>query len=423
MRRDILTLLSALSAVILTSSQAMAQDPSAPQDVGDCRSAGAAFAAGDWIALLEFRDAFRQGSEENAKRNWLPVAWEPDKKALVLERLAILSERSPGLLQVAAADGAVSLYRAEFAGYSQAKGGYRRLTLSSKAFPVPGYDWLTRIIAHETVHSADPYYKLSSAPEWIALIEPRIEKTRSLLAEEGLTIVAAASMPLSDRRTAIEAKIRKAAGLPSAYSAYNAEESLAEIVSFMLDQGEGYEAPPDMAAFLRTRLLCPSSVSGDASGFDYRKGLLEAAAGKYQAAAAAFSKAIQLDPAFMLAYMERANARRALRADRAAIEDFSTAIDLSSQYSRMRPYLFSSRGFLRIQAGDVPAAAADCTATLALADNYYNGLFLCGQVKLAQSDFAGAQAYFEKAIEVLPSYKDQVAPWLEKARAGSNSSE
>ena len=417
MRRNSWIVLSALGAMLLASSEVGAQERSASQGVGDCRAADMAFASGDRTELVEFRDAFRPNSEEASKRELLPIAWSPQDRALVLGRLRTLSEQAPGLLQRAAADGALSLYRAELAGFSQAKGGYRRLAIGSKAFPYPGYDWLTRIIAHEIVHSADPYDKLTTAPEWVALIEPRITTMRSLLAEEGLTIIMAASMPLSDRRTKLEAKIRGATGLPSAYSGYSAEESLAEVVSFMLDKDQRYEPPLQMAAFLQERLLCPASITKDASGFAYRKGLLDAAAGRNAAAVAAFSEAIRLDPRFMLAYMQRANSHWGMNANAAAIQDFSKAIELSSLYSRMRPYLLSSRGQLRFKTGDVAGAEADCAAALPLQDNYYNALFLCGQVKLAKSDFDGAVADLEKAIDVLPGYKNQVDPWLEKARA------
>ncbi len=414
--------LPAFCSMLFATLGVGAQEQSTSQGVGDCRQAAMAFASGAWTDLFEIRDAFRPNSEEAIKHEWQPIAWSPQERALVLGRLSLLSEQAPGLLQLAAADGALSLYRAELAGFSRAKGGFRRLTFDGKAFPSPGHDWFTRIIAHEIVHSADPYYKLSATSEWAAMIEPRITTMRSLLAKEGLTTITAASMPLSDRRTKLEAKIRDITGLPSAYSGHNAEESLAEVVSFMVDKDQDYEPPQRIAAFLRERLLCPAAITKDASGFEYRKGLVEAAAGRQTAAVAAFSEAIRLDPQFMLAYMGRANSRWNMNANAAAIQDFSKAIELSSLYSRMRPYLLSSRGLVRMTIGDVVGAEADCTAVLALVDNYYNALLLCGQVKLAKSDYAGATADFEKAIDVLPSYQDQVDPWLEKARAGSRRS-
>ena len=116
--------------------------------------------------------------------------------------------------------------------------------------------------------------------------------------------------------------------------------------------------------------------------------------------------------------MERAAAFQRVNANADAIQDFSTAIALAPLYSNVRPYLLASRGLLELQAGDVSKAAVDCTAARPLRDNYYNSMLLCGRVKLAQLEFAGAIADLEAAIKILPSYQGQVTPWLEKARAG-----
>jgi tetratricopeptide (TPR) repeat protein len=250
------------------------------------------------------------------------------------------------------------------------------------------------------------------------LVEPRITAARALLAKEGLTIIVAASLPISDRRTRLDKKIQQATGLPSAYSAYSTEETIAEVVSFMLDKDQRYEPPPPMAVFLRKWLLCPASIDKDPSGFAYREGLRQAAVGSHAVAVTAFSEAIHLDPQFMFAYMERAEAFQRLNANVDAVQDFSTAIALAPLYSNVRPYLLASRGLLQLQAGNVSKAAVDCTAALPLKDNYYNSLLLCGRVKLAELDFAGAIADLEAAIKTLPNYQGQVNPWLEKARAG-----
>jgi tetratricopeptide (TPR) repeat protein len=406
-------------AMVFVSLGVSAEERPSVRDSADCHAVARLFAAGNPSDLFVFRDAFRPNSEEAAKREYEPIAWSAQERELVLGRLrALLGEQSRGLLQRAAADGALSLYRAKLTGFAQAKGGYRRLTFDGTAFPRPGYDWLTRIIAHELVHSADPYNKLSVDPAWNVLIEPRIAAVRALLAKEGLTIVMAASLPLSDRRTRLDKKIQQATGLPSAYSGYSTEEAIAEVVSFTLDKDQRYEPPSQMAAFLRKRLLCPASNANDPSDSAYREGLRQAAAGSHAAAVVAFSEAVRLDPQFMFAYMERANSRQKLNANVEAVQDFSKAIMLSPLYSYIRPYLLTSRGLLQLQTGDVSSAAVDCAAALPLKADYYNSLLLCGRVKLAKSDFAGAIADLEAAIKVLPNYKAQVDPWLEKARAG-----
>ncbi|MEX0841549.1 MAG: hypothetical protein WD039_04610, partial [Xanthobacteraceae bacterium] len=231
--------------------------------------------------LFEFRDAFRAGSEEAGKREYTPVPWSASERDLIRTRLGVVSAQAPGLFDRAAGDGPISLYRADLAGGSQAKGGYRRLTVGRTALPVPGYDWLTRILAHELVHVADPYDRLSAEPEWNAMIEPRITKAREALAKIKLSPVMAAALPIGPRRTEVEALVRTASGLPSAYAAYNSEEALAEVVSFMLDKVAGYTPPPDMAAFLTKRLLSSASAAKDPAGAAYRDGLRRAAEGKH----------------------------------------------------------------------------------------------------------------------------------------------
>lgn len=372
-------------------------------------------------AQYEFLDAFRPGSEESVRREYAPVPWSASQRALVSARLESLHQRAPGLLDRAADGGRIGLYRAQLPGISQAKGAYRRLTFDAKAFPSPGYDWLTRIIAHELVHTADPYNRLSSDPEWTTLAEPRITTARDVLAKKGYTTAQAASLPLGPKRDEVETAVQAASGLPSAYAAHDSEEMLAEVVSFMLVSDTGYAPPVDMATFLRKHLLDPAPKIGDPAGAAYREGLRRAAAGKYNDAQTSFSEALRADPNFMLAYMERAHARQEMQLNPDALADFTQAIAHAPRYSRMHPYLLASRGLLRLDSGDVSGALADCASALPLRADHYGARFLCGRAKLASSDFSGAVLDFEAAVKALPSYSDQVEPWLKKARSGLDS--
>jgi hypothetical protein len=135
-----------IGATVFISFAAGAEErPSMRETVG-CHAAAQLMVPKDTSSLFEFRDVFRPNSEEAAKHEYEPIAWGTQERELVLSRLRILfGGQTRGLLDRAAADGALSLYRAKLTGFAQAKGGYLRLTLDGTAFPKPGYDWLSAL--------------------------------------------------------------------------------------------------------------------------------------------------------------------------------------------------------------------------------------------------------------------------------------
>lgn len=326
----------------------------------------------DWRELFEFRDALRPDSEEALKREYLPVAWSPRDRELVYQRFAAIAGTAPGLLEQAAMDGPISLYRIDLQMASQAKAAYRRLALNQSAFPNPQNDWLTRIIAHELAHAADPYGRMSSEAAWRNLVEPRIAAARELLKQRGLTTLAAAQMPIGPQRTQLEQVLRRELGLPSAYAAESIEEATAEIVSFMVDGEADYAPPPAIAAFLRQRLFEPvdrregerrggqevgqkggqKGGQGDSrpAAAAYREGLRWSALKNYPAAIEAYSEALRLSPEFALAFMERGIARSKMNAYAEAAADFSRALMLVSPYSRHAAFLQAEKQHCEKQA-------------------------------------------------------------------------
>jgi nitrous oxidase accessory protein NosD/tetratricopeptide (TPR) repeat protein len=298
-----------------------------------------------WKSAIEFRDTFRPDSEELVKSEYVPVRWNAGDRQLVYGRLALLAKSATGLLQRAAADGPVSLYRIDVATARQATGAYRRVAINQSALPRLEYDWLTRILAHEWTHAADPYGRVSMDAEWRTLVEPRIAAARELLKKRGFTPAAAAQMPVGPQRTSLESAIRQEAGLPSAYTAHNIEESVAEIVSFMLDPTADYSPPPEISSFLRQRLLepLPLPLAVDPAETAYRDGLRLAARDDHVGAIRAFSETIRLSPRFAFAYRDRAIARAKMNAYADAAADFSQAIAIVSPYSRELPFLQAER--------------------------------------------------------------------------------
>jgi parallel beta-helix repeat protein len=298
-----------------------------------------------WRRSIEFRDTIRPDSEEMNRSELVPIRWTLGDRELVFQRLGTLARTATGLFQRAAADGPVSFYRIEAKTATQATGAYRRVTINSLALPRPGYDWLTRIMAHELTHAADPYCWLSVDPEWRALVEPRIAAVHEILKKRNLTTAMAAQMPEGPQRTTLESIVRQETGLPSVYAAHSIEESVAEVVSFMADPTTDYSPPPAIATFLRKRLLDPvgSPMGSQPAEVAYREGLRHAALKDDVAAIAAFSEALRLSPAFVAAYRERGIARVKMNAYADAAADFSKAIGMVSEFSRDLPFLKSER--------------------------------------------------------------------------------
>ncbi|MFM7070569.1 MAG: tetratricopeptide repeat protein, partial [Planctomycetota bacterium] len=282
---------------------------------------------------------------EMGRSEHVPIPWTLGDRELIFQRLGTLAKSATGLFQRAAADGPISFYRIEAKTASQATGAYRRVTINSSALPRPGYDWFTRIVAHELAHAADPYSRLSVDAEWRAIVEPRIAAVHELLKKRNLTTATAAQMPEGPQRTILESTVRRETGLPSVYAAHSIEESVAEVVSFMVDPTTDYSPPPKIAAFLRKRLLDPVKSPADSQPAEvaYREGLRFAAAKEYSTAIAAFSQAIQLSPTFAAAYRERGIARVKMNAYKDAAADFSKAIGMVSEFSRDLPFLKSER--------------------------------------------------------------------------------
>lgn len=318
----------------------------------------------DWRELVEFRDVLRPDSEESLKSEYRPVAWSPRDRELVYQRFAAIAGTAPGLMEQAAMDGPISLYRIDLPTASQAKAAYRRLALNQSAFPNPQNDWLTRIIAHELAHAADPYGRMSTEAGWRTLVEPRIAAARELLKQRGLTTLAAAQMPIGPQRSQLETALRRESGLPSAYAAQSIEEATAEIVSFMVDGEADYAPPPAIAAFLRQRLTEPGDRregerrggqedgQGDSrpAAAAYREGLRLSALKDYPAAIEAYSEALRLSPDFAFALMERGIARSKLNAYAEAAADYSRALMLVSPYSRHAAFLQAEKQHCEKQA-------------------------------------------------------------------------
>lgn len=86
-----------------------------------------------------------------------------------------------------------------------------------------------------------------------------------------------------------------------------------------------------------------------------QQGVQEASQGDYPAAIAAYTQALNTDPANADAYYNRGVAHYYLGKPQLALEDFTQAIQLDPRY----PEAYGNRGELRLQAGDWQGAHQD----------------------------------------------------------------
>jgi len=263
-----------------------------------------------------------------------------DERAFVLKSLRRINGLAPGLLPRAAADGTLSVYRANLRTY--AKGGTRLIVVGKMVFVYPDFSF--RVLLHEMVHAADSYDKLSGSAAFRNIFEPKIKAARALLAKEGLTPAAAAALPLGERRKRIERMVRTQTGLPSAYAAYSLTECLAEVASFWVTPEFKYTPSPEMV-----RLLGPfvrQSVPPDPADQLFREAESRLNHGDFAGAIKKASLVIKAEPAFYQAYSVRSYAYLKLKKNKLALGDLKQARDRVSPLQSS--YSFYNREYKRV---------------------------------------------------------------------------
>ncbi len=117
---------------------------------------------------------------------------------------------------------------------------------------------------------------------------------------------------------------------------------------------------------------------------------------RYEEAEAEYTRAIDLDPKFAMAYSNRGNAREGRGDLEGAIADHTKAIDLHPKYAAA----YTNRGNAKSGRGDLDGAIADYSKALVLdpknASAYYNRGLANGHI----GDLDGAISDFTKAIDL-----------------------
>lgn len=378
-------------ALLLAASPASAFGPAAlPQNLSTLRLAaadvpgvGAGAVAGtqsSWQDLVRFSDSpnplpYAQGISFKA--------WLPAEKQAVLGHLAWVVQNQPGLWRRVTAYGPLTLYRTGKMGSSLILTLYTTITFSDHSFsdgranPSQTNSVLHNVI-HELTHVADIESALSSKPAWRATVEQRLRDYH-------------AQVPPSARdadREALAARL----GLASAYAASNQLEALAELTAVVAR--ESLLPPNHLAAanirgpvedFIRREVLSAPAAGPDL-GAELAQGARHRDANRPADAYAAYTRALQLDPSALVAYVRRAEL---------ALKDGSLPATAAADVAAARPLLpdyhnhavvfyevSTESGGLAGRHGEV---LQDCSA--AAAKGVENGkiLFNCGRSRMMDS--------------------------------------
>lgn len=129
------------------------------------------------------------------------------------------------------------------------------------------------------------------------------------------------------------------------------------------------------------------------------EGIAKAEQGDLDGAIADFGSAIELDPGYALAYLNRGNARSFQGNDQAAIIDFDRAVTLDPANAEA----FYNRAITRSSLEDYEGSVADYSRTIELDPNHVSAYINRGIMKGVTGDYTGAIDDFNRAIELDPT--------------------
>ncbi len=120
--------------------------------------------------------------------------------------------------------------------------------------------------------------------------------------------------------------------------------------------------------------------------------------GDFDAALQAFTQTIQLDPAFVQAYVDRAGVHETLGDLPAALDDYSAAIVLSPGDA----WIYILRGAIHLEMDNHPAALADYAAAIRLRPEEALAYCRRGDVYRSMGDLDAANADYTAALTIDP---------------------
>jgi tetratricopeptide (TPR) repeat protein len=160
------------------------------------------------------------------------------------------------------------------------------------------------------------------------------------------------------------------------------------------------EPPKVLAAVLRPSLHAALETSQTDATRQYQQGLTAVAAGNLPQAIGSFDRAIELDPDYVQAYIERGNAKDNISDLAGAISDYTKAISLDAN----QPSAYYNRGTVLSKSGKKQEAIVDYTKALSINSEYSQAYLNRGNELDDLGDTAGALADYDRAIQIRPNY-------------------
>jgi tetratricopeptide (TPR) repeat protein len=160
------------------------------------------------------------------------------------------------------------------------------------------------------------------------------------------------------------------------------------------------QSPQVLAAVLRPSLHAALETSQTDATRQYQQGLTAVAAGNLTQAIGSFDRAIELDPEYVQAYIERGNAKDNISDLAGAISDYTKAIALDPN----QPSAYYNRGTVLSKSGKKQEAIVDYTKALAINSEYSQAYLNRGNELDDLGNTAGALADYDRAIQIRPNY-------------------
>ena len=136
----------------------------------------------------------------------------------------------------------------------------------------------------------------------------------------------------------------------------------------------------------------------------YHQAVEKARAGDYQGAIQEFSRVIEINPNFAVAYYSRGLAKFDLGNREEAIPDYTQAIEINPDY--IDAYL--GRGIARLALGDILGTIADANQIISINNHYAPAYKLLGSAYRKQDNLEAAIATFKRGAELYLEQKDTV---------------
>ncbi len=338
--------------------------------------------------------------------------WKTEEKAKVEAMLKTLSQQAPGLAQRAIQYRPVRIFRTETLGHEERLVGTinaeHTLLVSDRFFKSqagPGAVASTDpyfALVREVAQLADSAYRAAAAKDWVALVQPLLEKARAKVKEAKTT--------LPDLALKGDDQIARDAGLPTILGAYRVDEALADFAAALAVKTD-FALAPDIKAYVEKQVLAPAGKADEAVK-KLHQALDTFENGKVDEALMQYDQAIKLDPNFREAYLDRGLMYKYKGQWDKAIADFDQGVKLS--FGEVPVQVYFERGLAKAQKGDFDQAIADLTASIERSPSPYLGFIrqaygLRAEAFMVKKDYPKAAADYSKVLDIDPkgaySYK------------------